>query len=154
MTFRACKPSAVSWSTADTHETSTLVKTESIFFTQRPSCPRVLVCFCHCSSGVYLAEFHADGITRSLFFRIWIRLRCVNHQFIPLVANSGLFQKDLPVSYPFTCGRTLVAPGGLVALYLGNASQLLAFSPGKGQAAGDVPGAWLASAPLWPSLWT
>ena len=119
MTFRACKPSAVSWSTADTHETSTLVKTESIFFTQRPSCPRVLVCFCHCSSGVYLAEFHADGITRSLFFRIWIRLRCVNHQFIPLVANSGLFQKDLPVSYPFTCGRTLVAPGGLVALYLG-----------------------------------
>ena len=32
--------------------------------------------------------------------------------------------------------------------------QLLAFSPGKGQAAGDVPGAWLASAPLWPSLWT
>ena len=37
------------------------------------------------------------------------------------------------------------------------ASKLLATSPGEGAgcgSVGDVPGAWLASAPLWPSLWT
>ena len=35
--------------------------------------------FCRSSSGIRVAEFHADGITWCLLFRIWIHLRCVNH---------------------------------------------------------------------------
>lgn len=38
-TFSPCEPSAASWSTADAPETSTPVRTESAFFSQRPPVP-------------------------------------------------------------------------------------------------------------------
>ena len=69
-------------------------------------------------------------------------------------------QAPLSMGFPrqeYWSGLLFLSPGDLPDLEIepvSPTSQVLAREGAGCGSVGDVPGAWLASAPLWPSLWT